>query len=78
MVMEPIVHAGRDVVLKDEGLSAWIEKNKQWVEPYAAFKVQMGKEVKLVCVCVSVCFFVCLCVFCVCVCVCACARALDG
>jgi 4-alpha-glucanotransferase len=35
---------GRDKVLSDEGLEKWIEANKKWLEPYAAFKVQMIKE----------------------------------
>jgi len=35
---------GRDKVLADEGMMAWVEKNKKWLLPYAGFKVQMGKE----------------------------------
>ena len=35
---------GRDKVLSDEGLQKWVEANKKWLEPYAAFKVQMIKE----------------------------------
>jgi hypothetical protein len=27
-------------VLADEGLQNWIDKNKKWLEPYAAFKVR--------------------------------------
>ena len=27
-------------VLADEGLQKWIDKNRKWLEPYAAFKVQ--------------------------------------
>ena len=31
-------------VMGDEGIQAWVENNKRWLEPYAAFKVQMQKE----------------------------------
>lgn len=35
---------GRDKVLADDSMMAWVEKNKKWILPYAGFKVQMGKE----------------------------------
>ena len=35
---------GRDRVMGDADLMAWVENNRKWLDPYAGFKVQMGKE----------------------------------
>lgn len=35
---------GREEVLGDDDMMAWVEKNRRWLDPYAGFKVQMAKE----------------------------------